>query len=487
MKVAILGGGVIGVTSAHYLSKAGHEVVLVDRQPGPALETSFANAGEVSFGYSSPWAGPGIPVKAIKWLIMRHGPLVVRPILDPLMWIWIARMLRNCTSARYRLNKSRMVAIAEYARTCIAELRAETGIAYDEATKGTLQLFRTQAQLDHTASDIEVLKQYAIAYEVLDPAGCIAAEPALAAVKGKFVGGLRLPGDETGDCHIFTNRLAEICRARGVDFRFDTTIDGISVDGGKVTGISTSAGPLKADAYVVALGSHAPKLLRTVGLSVPIYPVKGYSLTFAVSDPAAAPVLDDHGRELQGRDHAAWRPHPRGRHGRTVGFRHDALSGTACHARAFGHRPVPRRRRCGKRHILVGPAPDDAGRPAGRRPDEDRQPFHQWRARNARLDDVVRLGPLPRRRDLGPEAGDRSRTAQSGTLSGTGLTPEPRSRNRGGNDVENRMLAGQTALVTGAGAVSAGPSPNGWLHWDATSSCTGCARTGRPNTAAARR
>ncbi len=290
MKVAILGGGVIGVTSAYYLSKAGHEVVLVDRQPGPALETSFANAGEVSFGYSSPWAGPGIPVKAIKWLIMRHGPLVVRPILDPLMWIWIARMLRNCTSARYRLNKSRMVAIAEYARACIVELRAETGIAYDEATKGTLQLFRTQAQLDHTASDIEVLKQYAIAYEVLDPAGCIVAEPALAAVKGKFVGGLRLPGDETGDCHIFTNRLADICRTRGVDFRFGTTIDGISVDGGKITGISTSVGPLQADAYVVALGSHAPKLLRTVGLSVPIYPVKGYSLTFAVSDPAAAPV-----------------------------------------------------------------------------------------------------------------------------------------------------------------------------------------------------
>ena len=290
MKVAILGGGVIGVTSAYYLSKAGHEVVLVDRQPGPALETSFANAGEVSFGYSSPWAGPGIPVKAIKWLIMRHGPLVVRPILDPMMWFWIARMLRNCTSARYRLNKSRMVAIAEYARTCIAELRAETGIAYDERMKGTLQLFRRQAQLDHVGSDIEVLKQYGIAYEVLDPAGCIAAEPALAAVKGKFVGGLRLPGDETGDCHIFTNRLADICRTRGVDFRFGTTIDGISLDNGKITGVSTSAGPMKADAYVVALGSHAPKLLRTVGLSVPIYPVKGYSLTFAVSDPAAAPV-----------------------------------------------------------------------------------------------------------------------------------------------------------------------------------------------------
>ncbi len=292
MKVVILGGGVIGVTSAYYLAKAGHEVELLDRQPGPALETSFANAGEVSFGYSSPWAGPGVPYKAIRWLAMRHGPLVVRPNLDPMMWIWIARMLRNCTSARYRVNKGRMVAIAEYARTCIAELRAETGIAYDEAMKGTLQLFRTQTQLDHIGSDIEVLKQYGIAYEVLDPAGCVVAEPALAAVTAKFVGGLRLPGDETGDCHIFTNRLAEICRARGVKFGFGATIEGISVNAGRVDGVvtGTGTGTVKADAYVVALGSHAPKLLRTVGLSVPVYPVKGYSLTFPVADAAAAPV-----------------------------------------------------------------------------------------------------------------------------------------------------------------------------------------------------
>src|ERR1700740_718920 len=185
MKVAILGAGVIGVTTAYYLAKAGHEVVVVDRQPQPALETSFANAGEVSPGYSSPWAGPGIPVKAVKWLLMRYGALVVRPAFDPWMWAWLFRMLRNCTSARYAVNKARMVPIAEYSRDRLRELRAATGIAYDERSQGTLQLVRTQAQLDHIGGDVEVLKQYGVPFEVLDPTGCAAAEPALAQVRGK--------------------------------------------------------------------------------------------------------------------------------------------------------------------------------------------------------------------------------------------------------------------------------------------------------------
>jgi D-amino-acid dehydrogenase len=158
MKVIVLGGGVIGVTTAYYLAKAGHAVTVLDRQPGPALETSFANAGEVSPGYASPWAGPGVPLKAVKWLTMKHGPLVIRPKLDPAMWIWMARMLRNCTAARYTLNKSRMVRLAEYSRNVLRGLRAETGITYDERSLGTLQLFRTQSQVDGTAGDIAVLK-----------------------------------------------------------------------------------------------------------------------------------------------------------------------------------------------------------------------------------------------------------------------------------------------------------------------------------------
>jgi D-amino-acid dehydrogenase len=172
MKVLILGGGVIGTTSAWYLSQAGHEVTVLDRQAGPALETSFANAGEISPGYASPWAGPGVPVKAIKWLLMRHGPLAIWPTLDPKMWSWVTKMLMNCTTARYAINKSRMVPIAEYSRDCLKQLRADTGISYDERTQGTLQLFRTQKQLDHIGGDVEVLQQYGVPFEVLDRDGC---------------------------------------------------------------------------------------------------------------------------------------------------------------------------------------------------------------------------------------------------------------------------------------------------------------------------
>jgi D-amino-acid dehydrogenase len=143
VKVLVLGSGVIGVTSAYYLAKAGHAVTVIDRQPGPGLETSYANAGEVSPGYASPWAAPGVPLKAVKWLAMKHGPLVIRPKLDPAMWIWVARMLRNCTRERYALNKSRMVRLAEYSRDALRDLRRDTDISYEDRTRGTLQLFRT--------------------------------------------------------------------------------------------------------------------------------------------------------------------------------------------------------------------------------------------------------------------------------------------------------------------------------------------------------
>jgi len=290
VKVLILGSGVIGVTSAYYLARAGHEVTVVDRQPRPGLETSFANAGEVSPGYSSPWAGPGVPVKAIKWLLMKHGPLVIRPKLDPVMWIWLLKMLRNCTAARYAVNKRRMIPIAEYSRDCLRALRHETGIRYDERERGTLQLFRYASQLDGTADDIAVLKQYGVPFEVLDRAGCIAAEPALSAVQDKIAGGLRLPRDETGDCHMFTQALALEAEKLGVRFAFNVAIEGLNADATRITGVATSKGMLHADAYVVALGSWSPRLVRPLGVSLPVYPVKGYSITVPVSDPDAAPV-----------------------------------------------------------------------------------------------------------------------------------------------------------------------------------------------------
>lgn len=289
MKVLILGSGVIGTTSAYYLARAGHEVTVLDRQAGPALETSHANAGEISPGYSSPWAGPGVPLKAVKWLTMKHGPLAIRPKLDPAIWLWMLKMLRNCTSARYAINKARMVPIAEYSRDCLRELRAETGIAYDERARGTLQLFRTQKQLDGIGGDVEVLEKFGVQFEVLDRAGCAAAEPALARVSGKYVGGLRLPGDETGDCHLFTTRLAEMA-AGSVDFRYGVTIREILSDGRRATGARTDKGTFEADAVVVALGSYSPFLVRPLGIRIPVHPVKGYSITVPVADEAAAPV-----------------------------------------------------------------------------------------------------------------------------------------------------------------------------------------------------
>lgn len=296
MKVLILGSGVIGVTSAYYLARAGHEVTVVDRQPEPALETSFANAGEVSPGYSSPWAGPGVPVKAVKWLLMKHGPLVIRPKLDPVMWVWLLKMLRNCTSARYAVNKSRMIPIAEYSRDALRDLRRDIGIQYDERSQGTLQLFRYQAQLDGTAEDIAVLKQYGVPFELLSREGCIAVEPALAGVKEKFVGGLRLPQDETGDCHMFTQSLARHAQALGVRFLFNTGIDRIVTEGARVSGVATSAGLLQADAYVLALGSWSSRLVAPLGISLPVYPVKGYSITVPIKDASGAPestVMDE--------------------------------------------------------------------------------------------------------------------------------------------------------------------------------------------------
>jgi D-amino-acid dehydrogenase len=290
MKVLVLGSGVVGVTSAWYLAQAGHDVVVVDRQPGPARETSFANAGEVSPGYSSPWAGPGVPIKAIKWMLMHFGPLVVRPKIDPYMALWLIRMLRNCTSPRYARNKARMVPIAEYSRDCLKALRSEVSIPYDERMQGTLQLFRTQKQYDGTGGDIEVLKQFGVPYELLDAAGCIVAEPALANVKGKFVGGLRLPGDETGDCQMFTERLAALCAESGVTFRFDTTITSINTSANRIASVSTETEELTADAYVVAFGSYSPFLLRRIGVHIPVYPVKGYSITAPVADEQSAPV-----------------------------------------------------------------------------------------------------------------------------------------------------------------------------------------------------
>ncbi|MFM0296042.1 MULTISPECIES: D-amino acid dehydrogenase [Paraburkholderia] len=289
MRVVVLGSGVVGVTSAYYLARAGHEVTVIDREAGPALETSFANAGQISPGYASPWAAPGVPLKAVKWMFQKHAPLAIR--LDgtqfQLQWMW--QMLQNCTSSRYAVNKGRMVRLAEYSRDCLQALRAETGIQYEGRTGGTLQVFRTQQQFDGAAKDIAVLQEANVPYELLSPAELAQAEPALAAVSHKLTGGLRLPGDETGDCQMFTTRLAALAEQLGVKFRYNTPIDALAMAGDRIAGVKCGEELVRADSFVVALGSYSTQFLSGL-VKIPVYPLKGYSITAPIVNEASAPV-----------------------------------------------------------------------------------------------------------------------------------------------------------------------------------------------------
>ncbi|GAB3264460.1 D-amino acid dehydrogenase [Chitinimonas naiadis] len=290
MRVIVLGGGVIGVSTAYYLARAGADVTVLERQSGVALETSFANAGQISPGYSTPWAAPGIPTKALKWLFQRHAPLAVKPDGSLFQWQWMAQMLANCNDAAYAVNKERMMRLSEYSRDCLRALRRDIGLHYEERSGGTLQLFRTQKQLDGAARDIPVLDACGVPFELLDEAGCAKAEPALAKVPGRIVGGLRLPNDETGDCQRFTTELAQRAEQLGVAFCFNSRIEQLVVERGRIAGVQVNGERLTADHYVVALGSFSRHLVKELGLNLPVYPTKGYSLTIPITDPAGAPV-----------------------------------------------------------------------------------------------------------------------------------------------------------------------------------------------------
>lgn len=294
MRVLILGSGVVGVTSAYYLAKKGFDVTVIDRQSSVGLETSFANAGQISPGYSAPWAAPGVPMKALKWIFQRHSPLALKPDFSLWQLQWTFKLLQNCNAKSYDCNKERMVRLAEYSRDCLGELRADTGIAYEGRTQGTLQVFRTQKQLDAEAKDIAVLSRMGVPFEHLDPDGCVKIEPGLASVKHNLLGGLRLPHDETGDCQLFTSNLAIEAKKIGVKFRQDVTINRLMTSSNKIVGveINTASGveTLDAEQYVVALGSYSRQLMQGMGLDIPVYPVKGYSLTVPVVNSDAAPI-----------------------------------------------------------------------------------------------------------------------------------------------------------------------------------------------------
>jgi D-amino-acid dehydrogenase len=296
MRVLIVGSGVVGVASAWYLAQAGCEVTVVDRADAPGRETSFANAGQISPGYASPWAAPGVPLKALKWLFSRNAPLVIKPGLDPRQYFWLLQMLRHCTATRYAINKARMLRLARYSSECLDALRRDLGLDYEGRQLGTLQLFRTQSQLDAAGHDIAVLEQYGVPYQLLDRAGIVKVEPTLAEVVDQFTGALRLPQDQTGDCELFTRRLADRARSAGVEFRFGATVESLEVSGGRVVGVRIDGQRERADRCVLALGSHTPRLLAPLGIRLPVYPLKGYSLTVPIADAAMAPtstVLDE--------------------------------------------------------------------------------------------------------------------------------------------------------------------------------------------------
>lgn len=289
MRVVVLGAGVVGVATAWYLNRAGHEVTVIDRAAGPAQETSAANAGQISPGYAAPWAAPGVPLKAIKWMFQRHAPLAVS--LDgtafQLKWMW--QMLRNCDMRHYMENKGRMVRLAEYSRDCLKALRSETGIHYEGRQGGTLQLFRTAQQYENAAKDMAVLQDAGVPFELLEAHNLAQAEPALATVAHKLTGGLRLPNDETGDCQLFTQRLAQMAQDAGVEFRYNTSVERLLYEGQNIYGVKCGDEVIKADSYVMAFGSYSTSLLKGL-LDIPVYPLKGYSLTIPVADDSGAPV-----------------------------------------------------------------------------------------------------------------------------------------------------------------------------------------------------
>lgn len=294
MKVIVLGAGVIGITTAYYLARSGAQVTVIDRHEGPAQDASFANAGQVSPGYSTPWGAPGIPLKALKWMFQRHAPLAMRPDGTLFQLRWLGAMLTNCSPARYAQNKERMLRLASYSRSCLQNLRAETAIQYEARTAGTLQLFRSPRQLEQAERDIRVLREFGIAFELLDEAGVKRAEPALARSPQQIAGGLRLPADETGDCFVFTTALAKIAQDLGVEFRFGVSAEAFTFDrANRITGVQLDTPDhevLKADRYVLALGSYSRAMLAPTGIAIPVYPVKGYSLTIPIVDESLAPV-----------------------------------------------------------------------------------------------------------------------------------------------------------------------------------------------------
>ncbi len=291
MHVLVLGAGVIGVATAYELAADGHAVTVIDRQPGPGLETSFANGGQISASHATPWAKPSAPWQALRWLGRSDAPLLYHLRWDPALWGWTARFLRNCTRPRMLRNIERSLRVALYSRDRLRALRQATAIAYRERSCGILHIFRDRREFDRAARQVDPMNRFGCALQAVDPAECVRLEPALAAHRERLVGGIYSPDDETGDAHLFTGRLAALCERRGVAFRWGESASRIAAADGGVAGVETSAGFCPGDACVVALGSFAPALLKPLGLRLPVCPAKGYSVTIEVGESDRAPAI----------------------------------------------------------------------------------------------------------------------------------------------------------------------------------------------------
>jgi D-amino-acid dehydrogenase len=293
VKILVLGAGVIGVTSAWYLAEAGHEVTVVERRSQPGLETSFANGGQISAGHAEPWAKPAALPKILQWLGREDAPLLFRPRADWAQWEWGLRFVLECIPGRFERNSRVLAGLAGYSRDCLQKLRARTGIRYDELAKGILQFATSQADLDGLVRHAEAMRKLGIGREAKTAAECVALEPALAHSEERVLGGVYSPQDESGDAYKFTAEVARRAAEQGVRFRHGASVESIDTAGDRVAAVRVGGEHLCADAFVVALGSYSPLLLRPLGIRIPVYPLKGYSITLPLgpAEAAAAPSV----------------------------------------------------------------------------------------------------------------------------------------------------------------------------------------------------
>lgn len=288
MNVVVLGAGVVGVTAAWFLRESGHEVLVFERQTGAGLETSFANGGQISVSHAEPWANPGAIRKIVKWLGRDDAPLLFRLRADPQQWLWGIRFLLECLPGRNRRNIAQLVRLGLYSRATLQALRRQTGIQYDQLERGILHLYSEPRDFEAAARTAERMRELGVERVAKSVDECVAIEPALRGARHLICGGTYGAGDESGDAYLFTQQLAALCAQRGVRFEYGSALERIVIQGDRVDGVMVSGKLVRGDAYVVALGSYSPLLLRPLGVSLPIYPAKGYSITLPVKDPAAA-------------------------------------------------------------------------------------------------------------------------------------------------------------------------------------------------------